>query len=213
MAATGADSGFTLVEIMVALLVLAVLLAIAIPSFISVTRSADDRAAQSNLNTALVNAKAQFQKNGHSHLTSANLASTLPTAEPSLAFQTTASASQDQVSVSTTGDGSALVLAVYSAQTKNCWIVVDAPTKPDGTTAPVGPFGATQAPTVAVFPAATTPTTATSITFAQSRLGPTYAEIKTTVSGTQSTGDCVAGAPEVDANTTYAYSYASFPSI
>ena len=54
----GEDAGFTLIELMVVLLILAILLAIAIPTFLGVTKSANDRAAQSNLNTALVNAKA-----------------------------------------------------------------------------------------------------------------------------------------------------------
>ena len=53
----GEDAGFTLIELMVVLLILAILLAIAIPTFLGVTKSANDRAAQSNLNTALVNAK------------------------------------------------------------------------------------------------------------------------------------------------------------
>ena len=57
----GDDAGFTLIELMVVLLILAILLAIAIPTFLGVTKSANDRAAQSNLNTALVNAKAYYQ--------------------------------------------------------------------------------------------------------------------------------------------------------
>ena len=47
---------------MVVLLILAILLAIAIPTFLGVTKSANDRAAQSNLNTALVNAKASSSR-------------------------------------------------------------------------------------------------------------------------------------------------------
>ena len=37
------DSGFTLIELMVVLLILAILLAIAIPTFLSVTGGANDR--------------------------------------------------------------------------------------------------------------------------------------------------------------------------
>ena len=88
---TGEDAGFTLIELMVVLLILAILLAIAIPTFLGVTKSANDRAAQSNLNTALVNAKAQFQSAGQTYYingaqNNASLASTLQTAEPALGF-------------------------------------------------------------------------------------------------------------------------------
>ena len=57
-----AESGFTLIELMVVLLILAILLAIAIPVFLGVTGSANDRSAQSNLNTALTNAKTVFEQ-------------------------------------------------------------------------------------------------------------------------------------------------------
>ena len=137
---TGEDAGFTLIELMVVLLILAILLAIAIPTFLGVTKSANDRAAQSNLNTALLNAKAQYQQNSQAYPSAANLVIALQSAEPSLQFLQGASTDQNHISVFVTGDSSALVLADYSAQTKNCWIVVDTPTKPDGTTAPVGPF-------------------------------------------------------------------------
>src|SRR5580700_11313333 len=82
----GEDAGFTLIELMVVLLILAILLAIAIPTFLGVTKSANDRAAQSNVNTAFVNAKAAFQQNGQSY--SGVNAATLQTAEPSLTFTT-----------------------------------------------------------------------------------------------------------------------------
>ncbi len=86
---------------MVVLLILAILLAIAIPTFLGVTKSANDRAAQSNLNTAFVNAKAAFQQNSQSYATSTALTSALSTAEPSLSFTTGASTSQSTISVAT----------------------------------------------------------------------------------------------------------------
>src|SRR5271156_5163867 len=61
-----AEAGFTLIGLMVVLLIIAILLAIAIPTFLGVTGSANDRAAQSNLTNALTEAKALYQ-NGQSY--------------------------------------------------------------------------------------------------------------------------------------------------
>src|SRR3984957_10647063 len=58
-----AEAGFTLIELMVVLLIIAILLAIAIPTFLGVTGSANDRAAQSNLTSALTEASAVYQAN------------------------------------------------------------------------------------------------------------------------------------------------------
>jgi prepilin-type N-terminal cleavage/methylation domain-containing protein len=59
-----AEAGFTLIELMVVLLIIAILLAIAIPTFLGVTSSANDRAAQSNLTNGLTEATAQYQSAG-----------------------------------------------------------------------------------------------------------------------------------------------------
>src|ERR1035441_6235112 len=113
---TVTDAGFTLIELMVVLLILAILLAIAIPTFLGVTKSANDRAAQSNLNTAMLNAKAAYQANSQSYGAPNTVNSTvLKSAEPGLSFTTTNSANQGQVSVYTSPtDGNAIVLAAFS---------------------------------------------------------------------------------------------------
>src|ERR1700729_2996924 len=59
-----AEAGFTLIELMVVLLIIAILLAIAIPTFLGVTGSANDRAAQSNLTNGITEATAQYQSAG-----------------------------------------------------------------------------------------------------------------------------------------------------
>src|ERR1700677_4380762 len=74
-----AEAGFTLIELMVVLLIIAILLAIAIPTFLGVTSSANDRAAQSNLTNGLTEAAAQFQASGQTYSNiSALLASSAP---------------------------------------------------------------------------------------------------------------------------------------
>jgi type IV pilus assembly protein PilA len=208
----GVDAGFTLIELMVVLLILAILLAIAIPTFLGVTKSANDRAAQSNLNTALLNAKAQYQQNSQAYPASGTLVTALSSAEPSLTFQTAASANQNQISVFVTADFAALVMATYSAQTHNCWIVVDTPTA----TLPVAltPFvAATQTPTVGVDTTLAPVAATTAITFADNHLGPTYAEIKSTSAQQVATGDCQASVLSAHINTNYRYSYTAFPAI
>jgi type IV pilus assembly protein PilA len=121
----GEDAGFTLIELMVVLLILAILLAIAIPTFLGVTKSADDRAAQSNLNTALTNAKAAYQSNGQSY--AGVDTTTLQSAEPSLSFTTgaipnTNSTSYVSMTVAPNGDG--VAFSAWS-KAKKCWVVAD----------------------------------------------------------------------------------------
>ena len=48
------DDGFTLIELMVVVLIIAILIAIAIPTFLGARNRAQDKAAQSNLRNALV---------------------------------------------------------------------------------------------------------------------------------------------------------------
>ena len=54
------DNGFTLVELMVVVLIIAILIAIAIPTFLGARVRSQDRAAQSNLRNALTAAKVYY---------------------------------------------------------------------------------------------------------------------------------------------------------
>jgi type IV pilus assembly protein PilA len=54
------DKGFTLIELMVVVLIIAILIAIAIPTFLGMRRRAQDRAAQSDLRNGYTAAKAFF---------------------------------------------------------------------------------------------------------------------------------------------------------
>ena len=126
----GDDAGFTLIELMVVLLILAILLAIAIPTFLGVTKSANDRAAQSNLNTALVNAKAYYQNQSQTYNTAAAAVAALSSAEPSLSFTTGDSTAQNVISVfvptaTPATAGSGVILAALSKNGSNCWYAVD----------------------------------------------------------------------------------------
>jgi type IV pilus assembly protein PilA len=129
------DDGFTLIELMVVLLILAILLAIAIPTFLGVSKSANDRSAQSNLNSAELNVKTIFQQNTQSYAlgaTAASLSSSMATslgsAIPNLSFATgavTSGTSPAAVSVSVAADGNGIVIASQAKGTGNCWYVID----------------------------------------------------------------------------------------
>ena len=57
------EEGFTLIELMVVVLIIAILLAIAIPSFLGARGKAQDRAAQSNVRNALTAEKTFYTDN------------------------------------------------------------------------------------------------------------------------------------------------------
>ena len=58
------DEGFTLIELMVVVMIIAVLIAIAIPSFLGFRKSAQDRSGQSEVRNVLLSEKAYWLDNG-----------------------------------------------------------------------------------------------------------------------------------------------------
>lgn len=120
----GAEDGFTLIELMVVLLIMAILLAIAIPTFLGVKGGAQDRAAQSNLSNALISAKSIYATQG-SYPAYAALQGTLATQEPELTFtNVAASKGTNQISMAVSAGNQQLVLVGYSAS-GICWAVSD----------------------------------------------------------------------------------------
>ena len=119
-----ADGGFTFVELMVTLLILAILLAIAIPTFLGEARSANGRVAQANSNTALLDSLTSYYAGGQQFQPTAAMATALASAEKSLVFQTGASANHGQVSVYVAPDQNGIIMAVQSNTTKDCWYTI-----------------------------------------------------------------------------------------
>ena len=126
------ESGFTLIELMVVLLIIAILLAIAIPTFLGVSGSANDRSAQSNLTNALTEIKALYQ-NSQSYNSGSLPVATLNASAPeftwTMATQCTAGNGTNCVSVypvdiQSGADGLGVILASLS-KTGTCWYTVD----------------------------------------------------------------------------------------
>ncbi|HSG79337.1 MAG TPA: prepilin-type N-terminal cleavage/methylation domain-containing protein [Acidimicrobiia bacterium] len=74
------DEGFTLIELMVVVMIIAVLIAIAIPSFLGFRKSAQDRSAQSELRNVLLAEKAYWLDNGDYTQTGADISAFEPNA-------------------------------------------------------------------------------------------------------------------------------------
>jgi len=214
---TNADDGFSLIELMVVLLVLGILLAIAIPTFLGTTAAADNRSAQSNLVTAFSDAKTQFQNDGQTYFiggvqNSGAFAAALNGAQLDLQFRAGSlgpsatqgsSGSLSSISVAISADGNGLVLAAYSVP-GNCFYVVD-------NTEPLAAGAISQTPyagTTTITTTPTSPNTAGSLGL-PTAAGASFVEVK----GDTDTADCNAFTPRTSgAPDTVQYLTTEFPS-
>jgi type IV pilus assembly protein PilA len=113
------DEGFTLIELMVVVLIIAILLAIAIPTFLSARNSANARAAQSNLRNALTSEQSQYTSTQ-----AFGDATTMTTAAASLQWVAggTAATAGNIVSVQPFDSGNAVAIQAQGKD-KNCYTI------------------------------------------------------------------------------------------
>jgi type IV pilus assembly protein PilA len=131
--AEGSEGGFTLIELMVVLLIMAILLAIAIPTFLGVTAGAKTTAAQSDLTNALITAKTVYQKTGqftdNKSPTTTGLPATtvkkLKAEDPAITFSTNGLPAQGQASISVYVVSKTAIVMVAADANTGCWIVAD----------------------------------------------------------------------------------------
>lgn len=122
------EDGFTLIELMVVVMIIAILVGIAVPAFFSARKRADDASARSSLQIALSDAQAIYTEGQvylaqGAALATGDMASTLDAEEPNLSFvaDATASANAKSLSVDTAASGTSTGLdtIIFAAKSKS----------------------------------------------------------------------------------------------
>ncbi|HLI54132.1 MAG TPA: prepilin-type N-terminal cleavage/methylation domain-containing protein, partial [Acidimicrobiales bacterium] len=134
------DEGFTLIELMVVVLIIAILLAIAIPTFLGARNTANARAAQSDLRNALT-AEQTYWTNNQA------FSNNLTSIEPSLTWVTsgTTVGTGNQV-IATPSDNGQIVVITAMGKDQNCWSIAQVNDPSTSSPAPDGTYYTKTAP-------------------------------------------------------------------
>ena len=116
------DQGFTLIELMIVVLIVAILVAIAIPTFLGQRKEAEDSAAKSNLRNALATEKAYYAGGAGAFTDDLD---TLSSIEPSLFNVTGASPAVNTFDpVVVTVDGAAATVCIVAATPRGEYLAI-----------------------------------------------------------------------------------------
>ncbi len=121
------DEGFSLVELMVIVVIMGILLAVAIPTFLGVSGGASEQSTLTNLDNSLTSAMLQYGNNqSFSSITNDSTGAALLHGDnPSLTYVAgTASTDRYTVSFLETGGDQVILLADYDPTTLRCWYVM-----------------------------------------------------------------------------------------
>jgi type IV pilus assembly protein PilA len=129
------EEGFTLIELMVVVLIIAILLAIAIPTFLGARARAQDRAAQSSLRNTLTAAKTIYTDNQSYTIVTPGASGTLKATEPSLTFEADATGSNGPKVISSAAAPAAdTFTAAAKSDSGKCFYIKDVASTTGGTT-------------------------------------------------------------------------------
>ena len=116
------EDGFTFLELLVVVAIIAILLTMAVPTFLRARSSAQDRAAQTSARVAVMQARVIFAESENFGFASEI---ELDSAEPSLDFLALGSESQDATDISFVSPSRYVFRSAGYAASDRCWHVQD----------------------------------------------------------------------------------------